>query len=38
MMAQVIHLVREGQWKVHFAEIILDAFNLSLFVKQLLVA
>jgi hypothetical protein len=34
-MAQVIHLVRESKRKMNFAEIVFDAFNLSLFVEQL---
>jgi hypothetical protein len=37
-MTQVIHLVRESKRKMNFAELILDAFNLSLFVDQLFVA
>jgi hypothetical protein len=38
VMAQVIHLVRESKRKMNFAEIVLDALNLSLFVDQLFVA
>ena len=38
MMTQIVHLVRESKRKMNFAEVVLDAFNLSLFVDQLFVA
>jgi hypothetical protein len=36
--AQIVHLVPEIKWKLHFAKSILDALDLGLFVDQMPVA